>query len=293
MSGPAPSSRASALVLLVGVAAVSTGALFARLAEAPALALSFWRCAVAGGLLSAWAAPRLAPELGALRRGEVGLLLLAGALLALHFASWITSLEHTSVASSVLLVNTGPIWVGLATPWLTRDRLGRGARLGIGCSVLGSAVVAWGDQALSPEALWGDALALVGALAASGYLLVGRRLRARLSLPVYTGAVYGSAALALLVAAPAAGAALVGFPAATWGWILALALVPQLVGHTAANWALGHVSAALVAVSLLGEPVLAGLGAAVVLHELPPPAFLAGSPLILAGILLTARGERT
>jgi drug/metabolite transporter (DMT)-like permease len=274
------------------VAAVSAGALFARAAEAPALALSFWRCAIAGALLLTWAAPRLRAELTTLTSRERWLALLSGAFLALHFASWITSLEHTTVASSVLLVNTGPIWVGLLSPLVTSDRLSRGAKWGIAVSFLGSALVGGGDLALGREALWGDLLAVIGALAASGYLLAGRRLRMKLSLGVYTGTVYGVAALLLAPAAAFQGAPLVGFSSATWGWILGLALVPQLIGHTAANWALRYASAALVAVSLLGEPILAGLWARVFLGEVPPRAFFLGAPLILAGIFLAARGER-
>ena len=295
MSNPSETPQASpsaAPVLALGVAAVSTGALFARAAQAPALALSFWRCAIAGALLLVWAAPRLRAELARLTLRERWLAVFAGAFLALHFASWITSLEHTTVASSVLLVNTGPIWVGLLSPLVTTDRLSRGAKWGIAVSFLGSALVGGGDLALGREALWGDLLAVLGALAASAYLLVGRRLRAKLSLGVYTGTVYGVAALLLAPAGLLQGAPLVGFSDATWGWILGLALVPQLIGHTSANWALRHASAALVAVSLLGEPILAGLWARIFLGEAPPLAFFAGAPLILAGILLAARGER-
>ncbi len=295
MSTPNQPTRASAgaaPVLALGVAAVSTGALFARAAQAPALALSFWRCAIAGALLLCWAAPRLRGELVRLTVRERWLAVFAGAFLALHFASWITSLEHTTVASSVLLVNTGPIWVGLLSPLVTTDRLTKGAKLGIAVSFVGSALVGGGDLALGREALWGDLLAVIGALAASAYLLLGRRLRVKLSLGAYTGTVYGVAALLLAPAALLQGAPLLGFSAATWGWILGLALIPQLIGHTSANWALRHASAALVAVSLLGEPILAGLWARVFLGEAPTPAFFAGAPLILAGILLAARGER-
>lgn len=270
---------------------MSSGSIFARLAEAPALALSFWRCAIAAAVLLLWASPRLGKELGFLTRTERLLALLSGAFLALHFASWISSLEHTTVASSVLLVNTGPIWVGLLTPLVSSDRLGPGLRLGIALSFVGSCVVAGGDLELGRDALWGDLLAVVGALSLSAYLLAGRRLRAKLSLPVYTGVVYGVAALLLLPTAVALGEPITGFSPTSWCWVLALALLPQLVGHTVSNWALAHASAAMVAVSLLGEPILAGAWAAAFLGEAPPLAFFLGAPLILAGIILAARAE--
>lgn len=282
------SHRSRALGLGLGVAAVSTGAILARLAQAPALALSFWRCALAGTVLLLWAAPSLRAELARLERR--GRLLLAGSglCLALHFASWITSLEYTSVASSVLLVNTGPIWVGLLGHRVTGEPLERRAAVGIASAVAGSALVAGGDLRLAQDALLGDGLALLGALSASAYLLLGRILRRELSLGVYAGSVYAAAALALAAASLGSGVPLSGFSGSQWGWILALALAPQLVGHTAANWALGHANAALVAVSLLGEPLLAGAWAALFLDEVPPRGFFIGAPWILLGILLVA-----
>ncbi len=290
LSPASPPARGALLALALGLAAISTGALFARLADAPPLALSFWRCAIAGGLLLLVAAPKLRRELAGLTRGDRGWVLLSGAFLALHFASWISSLDYTTVASSVLLVNTSPIWVALFSPWLTGERVSRRLALGIGLAVVGSALVAGADLELGRKALWGDLLAVVGALAASGYLLAGRRLRPVLSLSVYTAVVYSTAALFLAPMALLEGSG-PGFSPTTWGWIVLLALVPQLVGHTTANWALFHVSAALVAVSLLGEPILAGLWAALFLAETPPAAFFVGAPLILGGILLAALGE--
>jgi drug/metabolite transporter (DMT)-like permease len=279
------------LVLTLGVLAMSTGAIFARLAQAPSVAIAFWRCALAAVVLAPLAAPRLGQEVRGLARSELLLLLASGCLLALHFASWIRSLEYTSVASSVLLVNTGPLWVGLLTPLLTRDRLGRGLWVGILASVVGSAIVAGGDLELGGQALFGDALALLGALGSSLYLIAGRRLRRQLSFPVYAVLCYGTAACALLLTGFVSGTPLTGFSAATWGWLAACGLIPQVLGHTAANWALRWASASLVAVALLGEPIASAGLAALTLAESPGATFYLGAPLILLGIYWAARSE--
>jgi drug/metabolite transporter (DMT)-like permease len=290
---PVPAPPAPPLVVLsVGVVAMSTGAIFARLAEADPLAVSFWRCAVAAAALAPLGARRAPAELARLGRGDLCVLGLSGLFLALHFATWIRSLELTTVASSVLLVNTGPLWTLLLAPLLTRDRPGRGARLGALLGVAGGAVVAGGDLALSGDALVGDGLALAGGLFASLYLVAGRRLRGELSFGAYAALCYGLAALALLLLALALGVPLLGFEGETWLWLLLCGLVPQLVGHSCANWSLRWATSTLVAVSLLGEPVASTLLALAVLGEPPATGFLLGAPVLLAGILLTARAER-
>ena len=270
--------------------AVSTAATLIRLAEAPALAIAFWRCAIASALLFLASRGRWRAELGGLEARERWLAVAAGFFLALHFASWIRSLEYTTVASSTLLVNTGPIWVGLLTPLLSRDSIGRS--LWIALSFAGSAIVAGGDLRLGDGALLGDALALFGAITVGLYLLAGRRLRARLSLLPYTALCYGVAAGFLAIFALVSSTPLVGFGAATWGWILAIALVPQLLGHTACNWALRWIPAALVSVTQLGDVIGSTILAAVVLSERPPAAIFWGGPMILLGIAWAARGER-
>ena len=293
MPRPDPPPLPPALVLAFGVAAVSTGAIFVRLASpAPALTIAFWRCLIASGALLPFALPRLRRELRGLERRDYALLAASGFFLALHFASWITSLDYTSVASSVLFVNTGPIWVGLLTPLLSRDRIGRGMAVGIGVAFVGSAIVGGGDHALRADALYGDFLAVLGAVALSLYLLSGRHLRVKLSLASYATLCYGIAALTLLLIALLSDTALTGFDGSTWGWLVACALVPQLAGHTISNWALKWATAALVAVSLLGEPLGSTLLAALFLDEQPGTAFYLGAPWILAGIAGAAWAEK-
>ena len=275
-----------------GVVAVSTAATLIRLAEAPALAIAFWRCAIAAVVLLFASRGRWRTELSRLEPRERWLAVAAGFFLALHFASWIRSLEYTTVASSTLLVNTGPIWVGLLTPLLSRDSIGGRLWIGIALSFAGSAIVAGGDLRLGGDALLGDALALFGAITVGLYLLAGRRLRARLSLFPYTALCYGVAAGFLAIFALVSRTPLVGFEPATWGWIVAIALVPQLLGHTACNWALRWIPAALVSVTQLGDVVGSTILAAVVLSERPPAAIFWGGPMILLGIAWAARCGR-
>lgn len=230
-------------------------------------------------------------ELFAIKARDLVLVIIAGAFLALHFATWIASLDHTSVANSVILVNTNPIWVGLLTPLMTHDRI-RAATIGcILLSVLGATIIGWGDFATGGSALWGDALALMGSIFAAVYLLVGRNLRRHVSLLAYIFLCYGSAAVFLWGAVAVSGQPVTGFNGATWGAFCGMALFSQLVGHTSYNWALRWVRTSTVAVSLLGEPIGASLLAYLIFKEALTGSMVIGGGLILMAIYLAARDE--
>jgi drug/metabolite transporter (DMT)-like permease len=279
------------LVLSIGVAAVSTGAIFVRAAEAPALVIAAYRVGIASLVLLPLAWRHAREECVALSLREIGLAVSSGAFLALHFATWIASLDHTSVANSVILVNTNPLWVGLLAPVITHDRIRPGT---IGCiflSVMGATIIGWGDFATGGSALWGDALALMGSLFAAVYLLIGRHLRRRVSLLAYIFLCYGSAAVFLWGAVAFRGYPVTGFSGATWGALCGMALFSQLVGHTSTNWALKWLSTSTVAISLLGEPIGASFLAYLFFDEtLTIPKFIGGG-LILMAIYLVAREE--
>jgi drug/metabolite transporter (DMT)-like permease len=272
---------------------VSTGALFIRLADAPALVVAFWRAGLAALLILPFGARTLVHELRAVTWRERLAGVTSGLFLAVHFAAWITSLEYTSVAASTVIVSSTPMWVALFAPLFTRDVVGRATVQGIALSVIGAAVIGWGDLGVSREAIFGDLLALAGAITAALYVLAGRRLRPRVGLVTYTFVAYGSAAAFTLLAVLVCGLSLVGFEPASFGWIAALALGPQLLGHTSYNYALRWVSAALVSVTMLFEPIGATVLAWLFLGESPSAATLAGGALILAGISRVAWGERT
>lgn len=267
------------LVLGVGVLALSWAAPLIRFTQGAAVAVAAWRLLLAAAALSPAGArgwrhlPRRFP-------------LAAGACLAAHFAFWIQSLRLTSVASSVALVCTNPLFVGLFSLALG-ERPGWPLWLGIGLSVSGSFLIAWGDFRLGGPALLGDLLALLGAVAASAYLLVGRRARSETALLPYVSLAYLLAGLLLLAAAWGLGSPLP--PRGDWPWLVLLALLPQAVGHTAVNWALRRLPASAVAVAILGEPVGAALWAFLLFGEGIGLLQGAGMALVLAGIFWTLR----
>jgi drug/metabolite transporter (DMT)-like permease len=279
------------LGLAAGVLAVSCAAILIRLADAPPLAVAAWRLLLAGAAAGAFAAVARRGELAQLDGRSVALLASAGTALAAHFATWIASLRLTSVASSVALVSTQPVWVALLARVLLRERVPPRGAAGIALAIAGGVAMAGGDVALGRSALVGDLLALAGALAAAVYFVTGRRVRARLSLGAYVGVVYPVAAAALVVLAAVAGTPLRGFAPRTWAALALLALVPQLVGHSLLNWSLRWLSAPFVAVAILAEPVLAILLAIPVLGERPSLVQVGGGLVLLAGVALASSAE--
>jgi drug/metabolite transporter (DMT)-like permease len=278
----------------VGVATVSTAAILIRLAlvEIDSLAIAAWRLTLAALVLAPIALSACRSELSTLGYREWVYVGAAGLLLAFHFAAWITSLAYTSVVASVVLVTTSPIFVGVASHLLLRERLSRGLVLALCLAVGGSAIIGLGDVESGAHQLWGDVLALVGAVAAAGYFLFGRQLRARLSLLAYVFPVYGVAALVLMVVALLSGSALRPQAGQTWLWLILLAVGPQIVGHSSLNWALRYLSATFVTIASLGEPIGSTLLAWWLLGEPPSPWALLGGGLILAGIAVGSRAER-
>ena len=284
----------NAALLTTGVIAVSFSAIFIREAHAPALTVALYRNAFSAALVVPVALARRRRELRTLTRGQVVIALGSGALLAVHFGTWIASLSYTTIAASVVLVTASPILVAAASARLFGERTGRTALIGILAGVVGAAVVSGGDLfVLSPRAAGGDLLAVAGAVAAAGYFVAGRRLRQDVSLLTYVALVYTTCAMLLWPAALISGARLTGFPARTWGLFVLMALVPQMLGHTVFNYLLRDVSATVVAISIMGEPVGSTLLALAFFGEVPPWTAVAGGALILAGIYVavTAQGR--
>lgn len=279
--------------LALGVVAVSSAAVLIRLADAHPLAISFWRCFAGAAALAPFAlhARRGAPPLDRSQRRQ---LIGAGAFLALHFALWIGSLELTTVASSVTLVTMSPIFVGIGSAWFLRESPRRRTWVGMAVTIVGALVIGAADLtdiALGPRALLGDAMAFGGAVAVAGYLLAGRAARRRLPLTVYAAGVYGVGAVVLLPVCLLAGADLWGYDTGTWLALAGLIVGPQLLGHTVFNGLLSTVTATVVSIVVLAEPVGATLLAWVVLGELPTELFWVGAPLILAGVAWATTGR--
>lgn len=277
--------------LIVGVLAVSTSSILIRVAEAEELALAFWRCAAGAVALAPFALNQRRPLGRSYTRSYLG----AGVLLALHFAAFITSLSYTTVASAAVLVTMSPLFVGAGAAIFLRESPARTTWIGIGIAVVGAVGIALADLAGGGggrEAVIGDALAFAGAATVSGYLLLGRDARREVPAMVWAAGVYGVAAVLLGVWCLVARVPLYGYEQATWLAIAALVAGPQLLGHTVFNTLLGSVSATVVAVVVLAEPIGSGILAAWLLDELPAPAFWFGAPLVILGVYLAAMGER-
>ncbi len=278
----------------LGVTTVSTAAILIRLAqvEAHSLVIAAWRLTLATIILTPIALSTRRSELRALTHRERGSMLVSGLLLALHFATWITSLAYTSVAVSVVLVATNPIFVGLASHLLLRERLSRGMAVALLVVTAGSVTIGLGDLGEGTNRLWGDVLALVGAMAGAGYFLIGRRLRARLSLLAYVFPVYGTAALTLMTIMLVSGLPAIPQHPQTWLWLLLMALGPQILGHSSLNWALRYLSATYVTIATMGEPIGSTLLAWWLLGERPSFWVVVGGALVLAGIAAASYAER-
>jgi len=298
------------LALFFAILAVSTASIFIRFAQesAPSLVIAALRLTFATLLLAPLALTRHRRELRSLTRKQLMLGVISGLFLAAHFASWITSLEYTSVASSVVFVATGPLWVALLSPMLLNERLTRIAVVGLIIAFLGVSIIGLSDactwsgglhcpdlaQVMHGRAIWGNFLALVGAWAVSGYLIMGRKLRANMSLVPYIFLVYGIAAIGLLVVVFILYKNPFQYAAPAYLWIFLLALIPQLVGHSTFNWLLKYLSATMVAVTTLAEPVGSTVLAYFLLREIPSSAVVLGGVLILIGIYLTStQGGKT
>lgn len=277
------------LVGAVGVA--SWASILIRWSDAPPLIIATWRLGLATALILPWTLATRWSTLKGLSRRRWGLAMASGCLLALHFWSWIASLDLTSVASSVVLVSTSPIFVGLGAHFLLRERINKTLAVSIAISVAGAVLIGMDDLGRGTHALQGDILALSGAVAVAGYLLIGRGLRPGLDLLSYVTVVYGTAAVMLLVLAAAGRHPMVGYPPKTHLLMVLLALGPQLVGHTTFNWALRYVSAAAVAVVTLGEPVGAMILAYIFLREGLTWTGALGSVLVLLAIYLAKGTE--
>jgi len=284
-------------VLAAGVLVVSSASILIRFAQGlgvPSLSLAAWRLLLAALILTPFVLARARTEIANLTPRDLGLAVLAGTFLALHFAAWIASLAYTSVAASTVLVTTNPIWIAAVSWLLFRERPGAGLAVGIALAIAGSVAIfaAGGTSPAGANPVLGNTLALIGSVMVSGYLLIGRSLRGRLSLLAYIWLVYGAAAGVLLLAVLATGGQMLGFAAAAYAVLLALAVGPQLGGHTAFNWALRYLSPAFIAIAILGEPVGAALLAFLILGERVAPLELAGFVLLLIGIYCAARAER-
>ena len=295
-------------MLVLGILSASTASIFIRFAQQdiPSIVIAAYRLGLASLLMTPVMLIRYRKELASLTGRQVLWLCVSGIFLAFHFAAWITSLQYTTVAASVVLVTTTPLWVAFLSPLILKERPGQAIWIGLLIALVGGTVVSIGqscsvqsgglvcpplDEFVRAENFTGNLLSLLGAWFATGYMLIGRRMRSSLALTSYIYVVYGAAAVVLLVMVGVSGEKMVGYSPQSYLYCLALALVPQLLGHSSYNWALKYLSATYVSISLLGEPIGSTILALLLLNETPTILELAGGVLILVGIYLASKNH--
>jgi drug/metabolite transporter (DMT)-like permease len=289
-----------AVGLVLAILAASTASILIRFAQAdaPSLVIAVYRLCIATLILTPVLLSRYRNDLSAMTKREVSLTLISGVFLSVHFATWITSLEYTSVASSVVLVQTAPLFVALLSPLILGEWPSRSIVVGLLLALIGSLIIGLSDACswdeglrcpsltsfLGRSAIKGDLLALAGAAAGAGYFMIGRRVRRTVTLLPYICLTYGAASVVLIILMLRAGHAPFGYSPQTYLWFLLLGLIPQLFAHSTYNWALRYLSAALVSISQLGEPVSSTILAYIILREAPTPLRIVGAVIILTGI---------
>jgi drug/metabolite transporter (DMT)-like permease len=291
------------LATTLGILCVSTASIFIRFAqdEASAIVIAASRLIVASLILVPIILIKHRGEWALLSRKEFGKAILSGVFLALHFTTWISSLRLTSIASSIVLVTTTPLWVALLSPIVLKEPIRKSVIAGLVVSMAGSIVVGLANTCqfqggiltcsgqLSREgSMLGNLLALTGAWMAAGYILMGRQLRKNLTTLSYAGLVYGIAALVLIVIVFLRKEPVFSYSRQTYFWLAALGIVPQLMGHSLLNLALKYISAAYVSLTLLGEPIGTVILALIFLKESPTFLEGIGAVLILAGIVIAS-----
>ena len=275
-------------LIAIAVIGISLSGPLTALVVAPALAIAFWRNAAGAAVLLPVLLVRERATLTGLRIRDLRSSALAGLFLAAHFAAWLPSLSLTSVAASIALVTTTPIWTALAAR-IAGVRLPTAVWWGLALAVVGAALIAGVDFAVSRDAVIGDGLALLGAIAAGGYVLAGAKARERLATSAYTVICYSICALVLAVAALIVRVPLAGFSARDWWLIAAITFGAQLLGHTLLNLVLSSVGPTVVGLAVLLEVPGALLVALVLLSQVPPLLALPGMVAVVLGVALVIR----
>jgi drug/metabolite transporter (DMT)-like permease len=280
------------IAVLLAVLAAAFSSIFTKLSTAPPLIIAFYRLFFSVLMVAPLALNRDGiKEIAGMKRREFLLAVVAGFFLSLHFTVWITSLGYTSIASSTVLVTMHPLFVIAGGVVFLKERLGKGGLAGAVMTLAGSVLVGFGDFRVGGEALLGDLLAFSGAFFVAVYILIGRSLRGNLSLFSYVFVVYGSSAALLFIFNMVSGTPLFPYPASDWLLFVGLAVIPTILGHTVFNWALKYVKAAVVSVSILGEPVGASVLAYFIFGQVPGIFQLAGGLVIIAGLYVFIRSS--
>ena len=288
------------LALLIGVVAVSTSAIFVKLASAPPAIIATYRLIFSVLLTLPFLlfTKGVFQEIKRLQWKQWGWGLLSGAFLASHFVLWFESLNYTSVASSTVLVTLQPLFAFIGGYFFFKEQVNTVGILGGLLAIGGSFVIGWGDFQIGGKALFGDILALLGALTVTAYWLIGQHIRRDVSMLTYTLVVYSTSSLFLLFYDGVLGYPLHGYTTSDWGWFFCLALIPTLLGHTIFNWVIKWLNTSTISMSILGEPVGTSILAYFILDEKVTLPQYVGGAIILLGIYLfirfnSSKGEPT
>lgn len=278
-------------VFFTGVLAISSASILIKLCDAPAMVIASYRLTFAALFFILTSAIQKINPLHNFKKVDLILAFGSGVFLSLHFATWITSLKFTSVASSVILVSTSPIFVALGTIIFLKEKISRLLIYGIVLTFTGSIILSLEDFSQGRKVILGDSLALLGAIAVAGYYLIGRKLRHQISTQAYVTLVYSSSALILLLFTAAFRLNFLGYSKQVYLLLFLIAFIPQVIGHTSFNWSLKYVSAALVSIITLGEPIGATILAYIFLGESITQFKMLGGLLILSGVFIAIKGE--
>ncbi|WNQ10069.1 DMT family transporter [Paenibacillus aurantius] len=279
------------LLLLIGIVAISFSSIFIRWSDAPVSVIAMYRLLLTNLLMLPFLG-RNWPEIRSISARDGLRLALSGLMLGLHFLFWMGSLRATTVASSTAIMALEPILVMLGSFWLYRHRTHPLAAAGMMIAIAGAALIGWGDFGLSVQALKGDLLSFLGTVAVALHMLIGKSLRSRINAFVYSFTVFASAAGVLAVYNASAGYSFTAYAPKEWGIFLMLAVVPTLFGHYLFNWLLQYMNATSVSMTVLGEPLGAGLLAYLLLNEAVTGLQAAAAGLLLFGVWLFIRAER-
>jgi len=272
------------MIILIGVFFTSFSSILTRISEAPSLAIATYRLGITSLLLAPVFFAKHITEMKGMDRKTFLLCLLSGLFLALHFASWISSIAYTSITSSTVLVNTQPVFVVLGSYLIYKEKSSLRSVASVLVAIAGSVIISLGDSSMGSNVLYGDFLAVIGAVTVAAYMLIGRYARRNLSVTGYTFIVYTTCTITLLVMSLATSTPLTGYPPRELAIFFALAVVCTLLGHSIFNWGLGHVKPTFVSTAILGEPVLATILAIILLGEVPTLPRLIGGIIVIGGI---------
>jgi len=290
-SSPSPSWARTLSLLIVGTLAVSTAAPFITLAKMHPFALTSGRLLGAALLYAVIGRDALSAWRG-LSRQNRRRLFLATPLLTGHFACWIAAFSYTDLPSAVLLLVLQPLLASLFGARIFREKVTPGIVAAIVLAILGLGLITYDDLHLSPAHLFGDLLVAIGALFIIGFFSMGKQLRPHLTFPAYMSLAYGGAGLWALLLVIAFDVPVMGYPAASYGWLLGLIFITTGVGHAALNYVLPHMRLFTLNLSTVAEPVLAIIAAVLFLGQSVTPAEMAGGAFLIAAIFVGVRDER-